>query len=564
MSGTLNATESMELNEAALQWFSELSTQGILVTDAQLNIRAWNNWLAIHSGQSAEVMIGRGLVEAYPDLVSRRLDEYYKDALIGQVRLISQRLHGHLLPMPPAIESAAFIKMQQSARIGPLVSQVNHAQVIGTITVIEDVTERVERENRLVNLLASEKAARSEAEAANRARDEFLATVSHELRTPLNAMFGWLQILRTTKFDQETLARALETVERSAKAQTKLIEDILDASRISTGKMRLDVSQVDLAPIIEAVVDAVRPAADAKTISVHRLLDRHAGPVMGDANRLQQVIWNLLVNAIKFTPRGGSVTVGLARVDSSIELSVSDTGQGISHEFLPHVFERFRQADSTTTRQHTGLGLGLAIVRHLVELHGGTVQAASDGVGLGATFIIQLPVMAVHKSDELSASQNLKPGVPPIAGARPFDVASVRPLEGLRVLVVDDESDAREMLNMMFLQCGAEVKTASSSREAIEMLSEWTPDVLISDIGMPGEDGYSLIKQVRALAPDQGGRIPAVALTGYAGTESRQRLLSAGYQVHVTKPVELEELTSLVARFTGREFIRPLRTPAKP
>jgi signal transduction histidine kinase/ActR/RegA family two-component response regulator len=562
MSGTLNEAQSIELNAAALHWFNELSTQGILVTDAELNISTWNNWLVTHSARGAESMVGRNLLEAYPDLTTRRLDEYYKDALAGQVRVVSQRLHSYLLPMAPPIESDLFAKMQQSARIAPLVSHDNEGRVIGTITVIEDVTERVERENRLVNLLASEKAARSEAEAANRARDEFLATVSHELRTPLNAMFGWLQILRTTRFDNETLARALETVERSAKAQTKLIEDILDASRISTGKMRLDVREVDLEPIIEAVIDAVRPAADAKTISLHRALDEHTEPVMGDPNRLQQVIWNLLVNAIKFTPRGGSVTVRLARVDSSIEVSVIDTGQGISPEFLPHVFERFRQADSTTTRQHTGLGLGLAIVRHLVELHGGTVRAESKGVGLGAAFTIQLPLMPVQNADEFLASQDMKPGRPSIIAVGPY-ITATPPLEGLRVLIVDDEADARDMLNMMFLQCGADVKTASSTRDAIEMLRDWMPDVLISDIGMPGEDGYSLIKQVRALAPDKGGRVPAVALTGYAGSESCQRLLSAGYQVHVTKPVELEELTLLVARFTGREFVKPLATPAE-
>jgi signal transduction histidine kinase/ActR/RegA family two-component response regulator len=544
----------MKFGEAALDWFKDLSMQGILITDAELNIWGWNRWLEIHSGRTSAEMIGRNLLEAWPDLVARRLDEYYRDALAGQVRVVSQRLHGYLLPMPPTVEAAPFGQMQQSARIAFLASE---GKIVGTITVIEDVTERVERENRLVKLLESEKVARAQAESANRAKDEFLAVVSHELRAPLNAILGWVQIMLTRQFDQESATSALQAIERSAKSQAKLVEDILDASRISTGRLRLDVRPVDPAAIVNAVLDTVRPAADAKSIQIESAIDSGAGMVSADPMRLQQVVWNLLNNAIKFTPGHGRVNVRLERRDSEILLSVCDSGQGISPEFLPFVFDRFRQADSTTTRRHGGLGLGLAIVRHLVELHGGTVRAESDGEGRGATFSLRLPLLASPGAGGLSgqsrfagaASDGPAGSAPEAAGNSPSEA---RPLDGLRVLVVDDESDAREILSTMFRQCGAQVNTAATSGEALEVLSEWRPDVLVSDIGMPDEDGYSLISKVRALAPERGGRVPAVALTGYSSAEDRLRLLSAGYQIHMTKPFELDALAAVVATCAGR------------
>lgn len=537
----------MQLSEAALHWLNDLLAQGILVTDAEFNICGWNHWLESHSGKSAVEMVGRNLLEAYPDLITRRLDEYYRDALKSQVRIVSQRLHGYLLPISPSIEGSAFAHMQQSAHIAPLIEE---GRVIGTITLIDDVTERVERENRLVELLANEKAARAEAEAANRAKDEFLAIVSHELRTPLNSILGWAQILRTTKFDKESFTHGLETIEKNAKAQAKLIDDILDASRIITGKLRLDVRPVDLASIIESAIDTARPAADAKSIQIKMSLESWAGLVSGDPNRLQQVIWNLLFNAIKFTAKSGQVEVRLRCTNSQVEVAVSDTGQGISAEFLPHVFDRFRQANSTSARKHGGLGLGLAIVRHLVELHGGSVHADSEGEGRGATFTVKLPLMAVH-APENSTTQDIIQAAEAERAIK-SNPAYIPPLDNVRVLVVDNESDAREILNLMLTQRGAKVTTATSTREALEVLQEWKPDVLISDIGMPGEDGYSLIRKVRALEPERGGRIPAVALTGYAGPEERVRLLSAGYQIHVTKPVELDELVIVIAGLAGR------------
>ncbi|MFL6213127.1 MAG: ATP-binding protein [Blastocatellia bacterium] len=547
----------MGFKEAALRWFNDLSAQGIIITDAELNIRSWNHWLETHSGLSAAEMIGRNLLAAYPDLVSRRLDEYYRDALAGQVRILSQRLHGYLLPLPPEAPDVPFKQMQQSANIAPLIEA---DQIIGTITIINDVTERVAREETLVRLLESEKNARAEAEAANRAKDEFLATVSHELRTPLNAILGWVQILKSERVKQESTGHAMETIERNAKAQKKLIDDILDASRIITGKLRLDVRPLDLATVIAETVDTVRPAAAGKSIELDLALDANAGWINGDPNRLQQIVWNLLSNAIKFTPEHGRVKVRLQRADQKVELTISDTGQGISTEFLPHVFDRFRQANSTTTRRHGGLGLGLSIVRHLVELHGGTVQADSDGEGRGATFTLKLPLIPAPATAEKATAQGAAQGADQGA-AQTADAARAtanRPpadfpkLTNIRVLIVEDESDAREMLNVILSQCGAEVKTAATSREALEVLSAWLPEVLVSDIGMPDEDGYSLINQVRSLEPERGGGIPAVALTGYGGPDDRRRLLSAGYQVHITKPVEVTELAAVIARLAGR------------
>jgi len=539
----------MKLAEAALEWFNDFSTKGILITDAELTIRGWNRWLEIHSGRTRAEMIGQNLLEAWPDLVTRRLDEYYRDALAGQVRIVSQRLHGYLLPVRPSNEDTLFDQMQQSARIGFLTDE---GQVKGTITVIEDVTERVERENRLVELLESEKAARAQAETANRAKDEFLAVVSHELRAPLNAILGWVQIMQARELDQESTANALKAIERSAKSQVKLVEDILDASRISTGQLRLDVRPVDPAAIIKAVLDTVQPAADAKSIRIDTDIDSAAGPVSADPIHLQQVVWNLLNNAIKFTPRQGQVKVRLERSKQHIELTVADSGQGISPEFLPYVFDRFRQADSTTTRRHGGLGLGLAIVRHLVELHGGTVQAQSDGEGCGAKFTLSLPLMAINRDEDMVARRTAKEAAESTPGIPRNSTDDAQPLDGLRVLIVDDEPDAREILRTMFQQCGAQVNTASSTSQALEVLTEWQPDVLISDVGMPDEDGYSLISKVRARAPEQGGRIPAVALTGYSSAEDRLRLLAAGYQIHMTKPFELEALAAVVATCAGR------------
>ncbi|MBD2102679.1 PAS domain S-box protein [Leptolyngbya sp. FACHB-261] len=402
-------------------------------------------------------------------------------------------------------------------------------------------------ESKKVEVLLRQQA--EELSRANRLKDEFLATVSHELRTPLNAMLGWATMLRSKQLDQDTMNRALETIERNARAQNQLINDLLDVSRIITGKLRLDVRPVVLVTVLETAIDSIRPAAKAKNIRIQSLLDPAAGPISGDPDRLQQVFWNLLSNAVKFTPKGGRVQVRLERINSHVEVTVSDTGQGITPEFLPYVFERLQQADSTTTRVHSGLGLGLAIVRHLVELHGGSVQAASAGEGKGATFMVNLPITIFRpKSTDVER-------VHPTVNEAPLLPEPPR-LDGLKVLIVDDEADAREMLTTLLKQSGAEVMTAASAREALAMItqfpSEQRPDVLVSDIGMPNEDGYLLIHQVRALAPDQGGRIPAIALTAYARTEDRIRALSSGFQSHVPKPVEPAEFVTVVANLVNR------------
>ncbi len=419
----------------------------------------------------------------------------------------------------------------------------------GFVKIMRDFTERKQAEDERAQLLASEQEARAAAEAANRMKDEFLATLSHELRSPLNAMLGWLRLLNTRKFDEATTARAMETIERSARAQAQLVEDLLDVSRIIQGKLRLSVRPVELSTVIEAALDTVRPAAEAKAIRLQSILDPAAGPVAGDSDRLQQVIWNLVSNAIKFTPKEGTVQVSLERINSHVEITISDSGEGINPDFVPYVFERFRQADSSITRQYSGLGLGLAIVRNLVELHGGTVRAHSEGAGKGATFIVKLPVMPVRM--ETSNAERVQPAS--VESGVSFDPPS---LDGVKVLVVDDNADTRLFLTTVLEECKAQVKAAASVSEAMELIKQSKPDVLVSDIGMPEEDGYSLISKVRALSPEQGGLIPAAALTAYARAEDRTRSLMSGFQIHLPKPVEPAELAAVVANLAGRSGIR--------
>ncbi|HZS49502.1 MAG TPA: response regulator [Bryobacterales bacterium] len=393
--------------------------------------------------------------------------------------------------------------------------------------------------------------AHAEAEAANRAKDEFLATVSHELRTPLTAVLGWVRLLRTRPFDEATTAQALETIERNARMQAQLIDEILDVSRIITGKLRLEFRPVDLGRVIEAAIDAVRPVAEANGIQLEVELDPRASPASGDPGRLEQVVWNLLSNAVKFTPQGGRVEVRLRRIESRAEISVRDTGQGISPDFLPYVFERFRQADSSHTRSHGGLGLGLAIVRHLVELHGGRVQASSAGVGLGSTFTITLPLLGRAAAEKLSADR-LQMARSPVH----IPLGDQRPLDGVRVLLVDDEADTREILGRVLGHCGAQVTAVGSAAEGIEILDREPPDVILSDIQMPDQDGYALIRKVREIEAKRGSFIPAAALTAHVRAEDRIRALSAGFQTHVPKPVEPAELVAVVANLAGRSLRR--------
>ncbi|MEO8383359.1 MAG: ATP-binding protein [Acidobacteriota bacterium] len=376
------------------------------------------------------------------------------------------------------------------------------------------------------------------AETASRARDEFLATISHELRTPLTSIIGWIQLVRDSA-DPEFLAEGLDTIERNARAQSRLIEDILDFSRINAGKLRLSVEPLNLADVIDAAIDVVRPAADAKGIRIDRVLDSDAGRISGDADRLQQVVWNLLSNAVKFTPRGGKVQVRLGRVNSHCELVVSDTGEGISPEFLPYVFDRFSQADSSSTRPHMGLGLGLGIVRHLVELHGGTVQAFSPGVGKGSTFAAHLPLLVAHHREGQGAAPRLE-----LPAARLFP-GNYADLTGVAVMVVEDNDDSRKLLQTILGRAGADVRAAESVPAALQMLSGAWPDVIVSDIEMPGEDGYSFIRKVRLQEPAT-RHVPAIALTAYTRSVDRVRALAAGFQTHMSKPVEPAELVATV------------------
>ncbi|HEX8833448.1 MAG TPA: ATP-binding protein, partial [Abditibacteriaceae bacterium] len=400
--------------------------------------------------------------------------------------------------------------------------------------------------------------ARLAAEEAGRAKDEFLAVLSHELRTPLTATLGWVHLLRTNKVDAATEAHAVDAIDRSSRAQAQLIEDLLDVSRIINGKMPLEVQPIKLVPVLEAALESVRLAAEAKGIRLRLALDTLDGVVNGDSGRLQQVVWNLLSNAVKFTPKGGSVEVRLERVDSKLQVSVIDSGRGIEPEFLPYVFDRFRQADSTSTRAYGGLGLGLSIVKHLVEMHGGTVSVASDGMDKGSVFRIRIPMLPVSMQQgyqrtarrELwaeSAEDSIN--TPAVDGALP---AFGGMLQGIRIVILEDENDARELLGLVVIQHGAEVKLAATVRQALKLCNEFRPHVVVSDIGLPGEDGYAFIAQLRSRTPEEGGEIPVIALTAYARVEDRIKALAAGFHTHITKPVEPPDLVAAIAMLVGR------------
>lgn len=407
-----------------------------------------------------------------------------------------------------------------------------------------DITARKVAEAEREALLGSERAARTEAERSSRTKDEFLATLSHELRTPLNAIVGWSHILTSDERpSDEDLREGLQVIERNARAQAQLIEDLLDMSRIISGKVRLEIQPVDLSAVIDGAVASVTPAANAKSIRIQKIVEPIAGPVMGDPARLQQVIWNLLTNAIKFTSKGGRVQVILKPVNSHLEVTVSDTGAGIRPEFLPHVFERFRQADATTTRRHGGLGLGLAIVKHLTEMHGGEVRVASPGEGQGATFTVQLPLAIVHQHDPERIRRSEHPRA---AGGPQPDCPPG--LDGAHVLVIDDERDSRMLVKRILEECDAVVTPAASAEEGLEALGRGKVDVIISDVGMPGTDGYQFIRSVRALDESRGGKTPAIALTAFARSEDRQRVMLAGFDMHIAKPVQPAELLAVVAR----------------
>jgi len=420
------------------------------------------------------------------------------------------------------------------------VSPVKDARgrIIGASKIARDVSDRKRAEAERTKLLQTVQQAREEAEELNRSKDQFLAVLSHELRTPLNAIFGWARMLQSAAMDEATSRRAIDAILRNATAQVQLVEDLLDVSRIITGKMRLDVQWLDLKSVIESALDAVQPAASAKGLKIETVLDPNAGPVVGAADRLRQVVWNLLMNAIKFTPRDGRVQVHLRKLKSHVEIVVSDSGEGIQPEILPFIFDRFRQGDSTTTRPHGGLGLGLALVRHLVDLHGGRVRAASEGPGRGATFVVELPVAILGPEAGTTLETSAAMGA--------------LPLQNVRVLLVDDDADGLDLTTVMLTNSGAQVKTAVSVAAALDILESWPADVLVSDIEMPGEDGYELLRRIRA--KERGGRtrLPALALTAYGRPEDRRRTLAAGYNLHLAKPIDPSELVLAVANLVGR------------
>jgi len=411
--------------------------------------------------------------------------------------------------------------------------------------VTECAEQSDERMRQVLEALAREKTARAEAEANARAKDEFLAVVSHELRTPLSAMLGWAEVLRSRRPGDPIYERALQTIERNAELQSKLIEDLLDTARILSGKLSIEAQPLYLDAILEESLDVVRPTAEAKDIELIVTFESAPGPILGDANRLQQVFWNLLSNAIKFTEPGGRVEVRMERFEAQARIIVSDTGKGITPDFLPYVFDPFRQADSSSARRQGGLGLGLALAERLVEMHGGAIKAESDGEGRGATFTVTLPTRsgsrAISEMNAIELNKALEVGDQPI-------------LAGLRILVVDDEADARDLLAIRLQQYGADVITAPSAEAAMEALALQGPhpDLIVSDIAMPGEDGYSLIRRVRAMEPEQGGRIPAIALTAYSRTKDRVQALAAGFQIHMPKPVNAAELAIAITSIIGR------------
>ena len=529
--------EPTNVQAAVTRWFTDETHQGFFATDTQFRIVAWNRWMEIHSGHSASEIVGRSLFDIYRDAIARGIKECYDSAIAGRVTVISHGLHRYILPFKPTNADLTLAEMPQSGHIGPL---SHDDSVIGTITIIEDVSDRLATEAQLRKQIAALQLARSTAENALRAKDEFLSTLSHEMRTPLNAVLGWARILLGREhIDRALLDRGLHVIERNGAAQAKMIDDMLDMARIVAGKLRLEMEPVDVLSVVLAAVDVVMPSANAKRIAVRTRLNPKTPHVNGDQDRLQQVIWNLLSNALKFTESGGSIEVRLDVAGPYARIVVSDTGQGISDEFLPHVFERFRQNDASSARRYGGLGLGLALVRELVQLHGGNVTAASEGIGKGATFTIDLPAIE---------SPETRPNLLELDGTSEDRISS---LIGVRVLVVEDESDARDLAVIALEHCGAQVTAMPSSSDAVSAIVSASPHalphVLVSDIGMPTENGYDFIRRVRALHPERGGRIPAVTVTGYATPEDVDRALAAGYQRHVAKPMDPFALVTVVA-----------------
>jgi PAS domain S-box-containing protein len=512
------AEESLQKSEAKYRRIVDTSYEGIWMIDSQTRTEFVNQRMFEMLGYTAEEMFGRSIFDF--------MDQ--ADGIAAQQKLEWLKQEGNDL-------KEGRLRCKDGSYIWTLISAraiwSEQSDFLGAIAMLTDITDRKRTESERDRLLQLEQTARAEAEAANRIKDEFLAVLSHELRSPLNPILGWSRLLQSRKFDETAIKKALETIERNAKLQAQLIEDLLDVSRILQGKINLNMTSVNLASTIEAAMETVRLAAEAKTIQIETMLDPSIGQVLGDSARLQQVLWNLLSNAVKFTPGGGKINLRLECIDAQAQITVSDNGKGISPNFLPHVFDYFYQGDSTTTRKFGGLGLGLALVRHLVEMHGGTVRAQSPGEQQGAIFTVRLPL--------LKDGAIIKDGTNTILTT----VNASTPLTGIQILLVDDNADTRDFFSFVLEQFGALVTAVASADEALQAFAQSKPDILLSDIGMPEMNGYMLMQEVRALEAKEGRQqIPAIALTAYASEIDQQQTLAAGFQQHIAKPVAPEEL----------------------
>ena len=506
----------------------ESTDDAIVSKDLTGIVQTWNPGAERLFGYTAEEMIGSSILRVIPP------DLRGEEANILERQRRGERIDHY--------ETVRLTKDGRRVDVSLTVSPIRDSRgtIVGASKVARDITGRKRAEQELLEI---ERRARAEAERVSFMKDEFLATLSHELRTPLNAIIGWAQLLRGKDHPDKEVSEGLAVIDRNARVQAQLIEDLLDMNRIVSGKVRLDNQAVDVQDVARAAVASVRHLAESKEIKLDLFLDPEPVSVWGDPNRLQQCFWNLLSNAIKFTPKGGRVIARLARLNGHVEFTVVDNGQGIDFAFLPHIFERFRQADSSSTRYHGGLGLGLSIVKSLVEMQGGWVRAHSDGPGKGATFSVGIPTLAPGGLGRIEGDNSTASPLP----------GDPRSLEGLVVLVIDDEPDALDLLKRVLGRSGATVLAAPSARAGLEILQREKPDILLSDIGMPDEDGYTLIRQVRSLKPKQGGRIPAAAVSAFARPEDRTQALLAGYQMHVAKPVDPTELTAVVASLATRK-----------
>jgi PAS domain S-box-containing protein len=525
----------LEQGESAQFYLAALVTSAddaIISKTMDGTVTSWNAGAEHIFGYTAEEMIGKSvsiLIPAdHPNEEPEILEKIKRGQRIGSYETERVGKDGR--------------RIHVSLAVSPIMDR--QGKIIGASKIARDITDRKVVEQERLAALQEARKARQEAEFSNRVKDEFLATISHELRTPLTAVLGWIRMLRAGKLDPETQTKALEVIDRNVRSQAQLIEDLLDISRITMGKLRLDVRPVQPAAVITAAVESLRFAADARQIRIQTVLDSNAGPIAGDFERLQQVVWNLLSNAIKFTPKGGRVQIVLERVNSHIEIRVTDTGRGIRPDFLPFIFDRFTQSENVATRTHGGLGMGLAIAKAIMELHGGTITATSDGDGQGSTFIVNIPLMPM--------SREIPPDrVHPRAGWSDISLECPPEIAGLKILAVDDDSDTCDMIRTVLEQCGGIVQIATSAEAAMETFRTWGPEVVICDIGMPDVDGYEFIRRVREHERPLGRKVPSVALTAFARIEDRVKSLAAGYQMHIAKPVEPGELLTIVASLSG-------------